>query len=156
MRDRIGRGGLGDERDLVAEVGRHPGRGLAALLGPDAADDNLRDAALGEQLLQAGRRERVMRRLGEERLPSARHERIHEPNVAAGRVKRATRARFRVQDPDDEVVTGPDAVDQAGDVVRDAVVGDGLPERTLAKRFLDVDNEESAGHSPKHPRAPAR
>ena len=65
VRDRVGGGRLGDERDLVAEVGCDPRRGLAALLGPDAADDDLGDALLGEQLLQVRRGERVVRGLGE-------------------------------------------------------------------------------------------
>jgi hypothetical protein len=150
MPDRVGRGGLGDERDLIAEVGRHPGGGLAALLGPDAADDKLGDAALGEQLLQAGRGERVMRGLGQDGLPVARRQRLDQADVAAGRVKRAAGARFGVQDPHDEVAAGPDAVDQAGDVVGDVRVGDGLPERALAERFLDVDDDESASHVFKH------
>ena len=87
MRDRVGRGRLGDERDLIAQVERDPGGGLRALLGPDAADDQLGDAALGEQLLQTGRRERVMRGLGENGLPDPRSERLEEADVAAGGVE---------------------------------------------------------------------
>ena len=44
VRDRGGRGGVGDERDAVAEVGGEPGGRLAALLGADAADDQVPDA----------------------------------------------------------------------------------------------------------------
>ena len=102
MPDRVGRGGLGDERDLVAEVGRHPRGGLAALLGPDAADDELGDCALREQLLQAGRGERVMRGLDQDGLPVARRQRLDEADVPAGRVEYAAGARLGVQDPHDK------------------------------------------------------
>src|SRR3954447_22397008 len=39
VRDRVGGGRLGDEGDLVTEVGGDPGGGFGALLGPDPADD---------------------------------------------------------------------------------------------------------------------
>src|ERR1700733_14440357 len=58
--DRRRGGGVGDERDAKAEVRGHPRRGLAALLGPDAADDDLADPLAGEDLLQVGGGERVV------------------------------------------------------------------------------------------------
>ncbi len=79
-----------------------------------------------------------------------------QPDVPAGRVEGAARARFGVQDPHDQVAGGPDAVDQAGDVVGDVGIGDGLPQRPLAERFLDVDDDESASHVLKHPRPSGR
>ena len=60
LRDRAGGGRLGDERDVVAEVECDPRRGLAPLLGPDAAHDDLGDALLGEQLLEVSGGERVV------------------------------------------------------------------------------------------------
>jgi hypothetical protein len=56
-----------------------------------------------------------------------------------------------VQDPHHQVVGGPDAVDQGGDIVADARIGDGLPQRSLAERFLDVDDDEGASDVLKHP-----
>jgi hypothetical protein len=85
LRDRAGGGRLGDERDVVAEVECDPRRGLAALLGADAAHDDLGDALLGEQLLEVGGRERVVRGLGELRLTSLRLERADVADVAASR-----------------------------------------------------------------------
>jgi hypothetical protein len=55
------------------------------LLGPDAARDDLGDALLGEQLLEVGGRERVVRGLGELRLTGLRLERADVADVAAGR-----------------------------------------------------------------------
>jgi hypothetical protein len=107
---------------------------------------------MGEQLLQSGRRERVMRRLGENGLIGARRQRLDKADVPAGGVEGAARSRFGVQDPHDQVVGGPDAVDQAADIVGDARVGDGPPQRPLAERFLNVDDDESASHVLKHPR----
>src|SRR6202050_3285462 len=53
-------GGVSEERDAKTEVRGHPRRGLAALLGPDAADDHLADPLAGEDLLQVGRGECVV------------------------------------------------------------------------------------------------
>jgi hypothetical protein len=55
------------------------------LLGPDAAHDDLGDALLGEQLLEVGGGERVVRGLGELRLTGLRLERADVAGVAAGR-----------------------------------------------------------------------
>ena len=82
VRDRGGRGGVDDEGDPVAEVGGEPGGRLAALLGADAADSQLADAAAGQDLLQVGGGESVVRGLGEHRLTAARGQAVHQPDVA--------------------------------------------------------------------------
>nr|BFF27841.1 hypothetical protein GCM10025732_58060 [Glycomyces mayteni] len=68
MRDGVGRGGVHDEVDRVPEVGGDARGRLAALLGADAADGDLADAALGEELLEVRGGERVVRGLREFRL----------------------------------------------------------------------------------------
>ena len=60
-------------------------------------------------------------------------------------------ARLGVQHPHDEVTLRPRAVDEAGDVSRDAGVGDGRPQRRLTERFLNIDDEKGTGHDAKHP-----
>src|ERR1051326_2993216 len=88
VRDRVGGGRLGDERDLIAEVEGHPGGGLGALLGPDPADHQLGDALLSQQLLQVCSGERVMRGLGELWLAGVRGPRGGGADVPASGVER--------------------------------------------------------------------
>src|SRR5271155_1635728 len=88
--DRVGRGRIRDEGDLVAEIGGEPGRGLAALLGPDSGDHQLPDAMAGQQLLEVGRGERVVRGLGQHRFAVSRGQWLDETDEAAGRVEGRT------------------------------------------------------------------
>ena len=68
VRDGVRRGRVRHERDVVAQVGGHPGGGLAALLGADAGHRDRAHPVPGEQLLQVRRGEGVVRGLGQQRV----------------------------------------------------------------------------------------
>ena len=149
VRDRGGGGGVGDEGDPVAEVRGEPRRGLAALLGPDPADDQLADALL----VSSCRRLVVVNALCEVLVTPARRARPQP-------VHQRTSPRAGSNAPpvpgsacSTQMTSSPRsrAVHQPGDLAGDGGVGAGRPQRPLPERFLDVDDEKSTSHDDKHP-----
>ena len=155
MRYRVRGSRIGDERDVVSEIGGEPGRRFATLFRPDPADNQFTDSLRCQGLLQIRRGERVVRGLGQHRLASSWSQPVHQPDQAALGVEHGSRARFRMQHPDDQVARGPGHGHQTADLRDDPGLGDGSPAGTLAEGFLDIDDEKGSFHEPKSPPPPA-
>jgi hypothetical protein len=105
-RERHRGGGVEDEGHPVAQVGRDPSGGFAALLGSDPAHDDLGDRLTAQIPIEIGAGEGVVAGLGHGDLVVAGLEPGQEPDVTRGRVEHRAGAWLGVQDPDDLVPGG--------------------------------------------------
>jgi len=72
---------------------------------------------------------------------------VDQPDVPPGRVEQGAGAGLGVKYPDDEVAAHPCGVHQPTDLTHHVGVGDRLPLRSVARRFLDIDDDERRVHA---------